>query len=175
MNPFESSQRKNIPAVLIYVFCGDQVLMIHRVSPDRPNDFHAGKWNGLGGKCEVDESYLETAKRELFEEASLDLEPSQFQFAGFIQFPNFKPHKNEDWSVMIFSAEITPDERVKVPQKNAEGQLHWVPRHEVMSLNLWSGDQKFLPLILSKTLFYGCQWYKNGVVERSDLQMLTPR
>src|SRR5690606_5287997 len=76
MNPYESAERKNIPAVLVSVFSRfsdgkERVLMIHRDSKDRPIDFHAGKWNGLGGKCEKDESYRECAARELFEESTL--------------------------------------------------------------------------------------------------------
>src|SRR4051812_2814241 len=97
-NAFETGERKVIPAVLIYAWRGDEVLMIRRDS-GRPGDYHAGKWNGLGGKLELDESPVEGARRELREEAGLDLPESAFRALGSIQFPNFKAHKKEDWVV----------------------------------------------------------------------------
>src|ERR1051326_4445564 len=103
-NSFESGARKAIPAVLVYVRRGSEILMIHRNTTGRA-DFHEGKWNGLGGKCEADESPLQAAKREVKEEAGLDLDLSSFHPMGVIQFPNFKPHKKEDWIVFLFSAE----------------------------------------------------------------------
>jgi 8-oxo-dGTP diphosphatase len=79
--------------------------MIHRDS-GRPGDYHAGKWNGLGGKLEPDESPIEGARRELREEAALVLPPEAFRALGVLQFPNFKAHKNEDWVVWVFVAEL---------------------------------------------------------------------
>ena len=40
----------------------------------RPDDDHFGKYNGLGGKLELDESVVEGARRELREEASVELD-----------------------------------------------------------------------------------------------------
>ena len=97
MNAFEAGTRKVIPAVLIYLRRGDSVLMLHRNARDASADFHSGKWNGLGGKCDPDESPLETAKRELQEESGLDLPLESFHSLGVVQFPNFKPKKHEDW------------------------------------------------------------------------------
>ena len=37
--------------------------MLHRVKKE--NDYHEGKWNGLGGKFEAGESPEECAKREI--------------------------------------------------------------------------------------------------------------
>ncbi|HUP56236.1 MAG TPA: NUDIX domain-containing protein, partial [Bdellovibrionota bacterium] len=109
-NPFEAGTRKVIPAVLVYAFDGLRVLLIHRVAPDRADDYHAGKWNGLGGKLELDESPLEGARRELREESGLDLPLDRFRALGTLQFPNFKAHKAEDWVVFVFRAEVRPDE-----------------------------------------------------------------
>ena len=61
-----------------------------------------GKWNGLGGKCEPDESPLEAAIREFKEESGLVLEPGAVKPLGVLQFPNFKPAKHEDWMVFVF-------------------------------------------------------------------------
>lgn len=172
MNAYESGQRKNIPAVLVYARHGGNVLMIHRNSESRPGDYHAGKWNGLGGKCEVDESYLETARRELREESGLDLPLERFRSLGLLQFPNFKAHQNEDWTVMVFSAEVLENERSAVLAKGEEGELHWIPESDLEKLNLWPGDRHFIPHVRENRPFYGAIWYRGPEVVRADVRPL---
>jgi 8-oxo-dGTP pyrophosphatase MutT (NUDIX family) len=79
-NPYETGEQKVIPAALVYVRWRHQILMIHRNS--RPGDFHSGKWNGLGGKFEKGESPIEAARREVREEALLDLPESSFRLGS---------------------------------------------------------------------------------------------
>jgi 8-oxo-dGTP diphosphatase len=175
MNPYESGAQKNIPAVLLYVFSrfadgSDRVLMIHRNAKDRPGDFHAGKWNGLGGKCEVNESFVETASRELEEESTLRIPPSEFSFSGFLQFPNFKPHRHEDWSCMVFRAEVPESVALSVPPTVDEGSLHWIQKERLLELNLWNGDRNFLPYVIERRPFTGAIWYIDGVAARSEVR-----
>ena len=47
----------------------NSTLMLHRVK--KVNDYHEGKWNGLGGKFEQGESPEECAIREIEEECGL--------------------------------------------------------------------------------------------------------
>ncbi len=60
-NAFEAGTRRCIPSVLVYLERDRSVLLIHK---GRPGDFHEGKYNGLGGKLEADESPLDAAVRE---------------------------------------------------------------------------------------------------------------
>jgi len=168
MNDFETGRRKAIPAVLVYPRCGGDWLMIHR-SGKKKGDVHEGKWNGLGGKCEADESPLETARREVLEEAGLDLPPTAFRALGVLQFPNFKPAKSEDWIVFVFTAEVPTKE---LAFDCPEGELHWVTKSAVLSLPLWAGDQHFLPLVLAGRSFMGTFWYQDGQVARHWLEAL---
>lgn len=174
MNAYESGTQKNIPAVLIYVFAQfrdgtERVLMVHRNSKDRPDDFHAGKWNGLGGKCEVGESFLQAAKRELHEESTLEISDGNFSFAGIVQFPNFKPQRNEDWTCAVYHIEISEAEALTVPPLTAEGSLHWIEKEKLLDLNLWAGDRHFLPAMLARTLFSACIWYEGSSVSRYEM------
>lgn len=170
LNDFESGRRKAIPAVLIYASCAGERLMLHRDSK-RPNDHHEGKWNGLGGKCEADESPLEAARRELKEESGIQLAPSAFKALGVLQFPNFKPAKAEDWIVFVFSAEVDPG--LKAPGFDCpEGTLHWVAEKDLLGLPLWEGDRLFLPLVLKGRSFMGTVWYEGGTVARHWLEAL---
>lgn len=177
-NCFESGLRKVIPAVLVYLQREDEVLMLHRNTGQRPvqqsgqkrPDFHEGKWNGLGGKCEKDESPWEAARREVREESGLDLSPAQFNLLGVLQFPNFKPHKNEDWIVFVFTGKVTSLESQQIKSACDEGSLHWVPNKDLLSLNLWPGDVEFLPYVLESKPFAGTLWYSEQKVVRTWIQ-----
>ncbi len=170
-NAFESGERKVIPAVLIYVFCADKVLMIHRnASKGGTPDFHQGKWNGLGGKCERDESPWEASVREVQEESGITIQPENLRALGVIQFPNFKPHKSEDWTVFVFRADLAlTDAEMKALEGREipEGVLHWIQKHQLLDLNLWPGDSLFLPKVVSQEPFIGTIWYSDGRVARS--------
>lgn len=171
MNPFETGERKNIPAVLIYAFRGDgRVLMIHRNA--RADDFHSGKWNGLGGKSEPDESAQETACREFAEEAGVQLPLDSFRALGVLQFPYFKPHKSEDWSVTVFTVELNDQEAMQVSSGGPEGSLHWIDPAQLMGLPLWEGDREFLPRVLEREAFVGTFWYTSGGLSRFWIQDL---
>ncbi len=169
MNAFEAGERKVIPAVLLYARHkgpqDERILMIHRVptglggAPAKP-DYHAGKWNGLGGKLEADESPLQAARREMREESGVDLPESAFKPIGVLQFPNFKAHKNEDWLCYVFVADLTDEQARSVPSSCAEGQLHWIPSSDIVSLNLWPGDRHFIPHVLAAKPFIGTLWYE---------------
>lgn len=161
MNAFESGARKVIPAVLVYVRRPGCLLMIHRDD----GGYHSGKWNGLGGKLEVDESPLEASRREVYEEAGIQLNSDAFKPLGILQFPNFKAHRSEDWLVFVYSAEC-PENWVppKTGRHSSEGSLHWVPQQEVLDLNLWPGDRLFLPYVLNERPFTGTIWYEGEKV-----------
>ncbi len=172
-NAFETGGRKVIPAVLVYLTQGDRVLMIHRnTDPTGKADFHSGKWNGLGGKLEADESALLAAQREIFEESGLNLPEERFYSQGVIHFPNFKPQKSEDWMVFLFTAECSDAEAQQIQAQCAEGSLHWVSMSDVLRLNLWPGDRLFIQDVLAKRPLTGTIWYQSGEVERSWIQSL---
>lgn len=173
-NPFESGLRKVIPAVLVYLRFKDKILMIHRVSKAQDRvDYHAGKWNGLGGKCELDESSLEAAQREIQEEAGITLPLQQFQSLGVLQFPNFKAHRNEDWIVFVFACELTEEQaQLIILGSTQEGELHWVPAQELLTLSLWPGDVHFLPFVLERQAFVGTIWYQGSVVVKQWITAL---
>ena len=139
----------------------DQVLMISRDA--RPDDDHFGKVNGLGGKLEEDESAVAGIRREIQEEAGLQL--TSLSLRGTITWSNFGP-KREQWLAFVFLVDGwtgTP------PPSNEEGTLLWVPRHELLAacdvagshrapdssgsepsrpeLSMWAGDRHFVPLV----------------------------
>jgi 8-oxo-dGTP diphosphatase len=177
-NPFETGARKNIPAVLIYARTGSEgerkILMIHRDAPGlQAADYHAGKWNGLGGKCELNESAAQAAMREFKEEAGVSVPLDRFRPLGVLQFPNFKAHKSEDWTVFVFVVDLDARDAGRVLLNSAEGSLHWVPEQDLPQLNLWPGDRHFISHVVNREFFQGAIWYDGSNVARHEIVRLT--
>jgi 8-oxo-dGTP diphosphatase len=147
-----------ILATLGYVLSPDgrQVLMIHRNT--RPDDLHAGKYNGLGGKLEADEDIVSGMRREILEEAGIDC--LDLRLRGTISWPGFGKH-GEDWFGFVFL--IT--RFAGVPrERNPEGTLEWVDVDALPGLPLWEGDRQFLPLVFDTDPrpFHGVMPYRDG-------------
>jgi len=144
-----------IVATLGYVLSLDKksVLMIHRNV--RPNDYHYGKYNGLGGKLESGEDVVSGMRRELHEEATIDAH--DLILRGTINWPGFGKH-GENWLGFIFRIERWSGTPMKV---NDEGTLEWVCLDKLATLNMWPGDRHFLPLVFSDDVrqFHGIMPY----------------
>lgn len=144
--------------------------MIHRGG--RADDFHSGKWNGLGGKLEGLESPWEGAAREVLEESGLTLDSSRLTWSGMLHFPNFKPLKAEDWWCAVMTGELTSEQGRSIAdgaRVSDEGTLHWVSEQEILKLNLWEGDRIFLPRVLSGDTVLGTLLYDAGKLASSRL------
>jgi 8-oxo-dGTP diphosphatase len=141
-------------ATLCYVMDkkNKMTLMIHRTK--KKNDYHEGKWNGLGGKFEKGESPEECAIREIKEESGLSVQAPVMH--GFITFPNFDGV--DDWYVFIFTVEEFSGNMIDSP----EGKLEWIPDEKVMELNLWEGDKIFLEWLYNNRFFSAKFNYENG-------------
>ncbi|MBO7100588.1 MAG: 8-oxo-dGTP diphosphatase [Bacteroidales bacterium] len=126
---------------LCYIDDGSRYLMLHRVKKE--NDASHGKWIGVGGKCEADESPDECMLREVKEETGLEI--TKWQYRGIVTFisdtwPNEYMH--------LFTATEWRDE----PDMSIddEGNLAWIEKSDLMNLNLWEGDRIFLRLLLDE-------------------------
>ena len=141
----------------------DQVLIIRRDA--RPDDDHYGKVNGLGGKVEVDEDIVSSAKREIMEEAELDA--TSLALRGTVTFSDFGP-KREHWLVFVF---LVTDWSGACATNNNEGSLEWAARTDLLAackggpvaeqLPMWPGDKHFLPLVFDtdERCFHGTMPY----------------
>lgn len=136
----------------------DRVLLVHRNA--RPDDEHLGLYNGLGGKLEARESIVDNVRRELREEAGVEL--TSFALRGTVTWANFGPD-GEDWLGFIFLVDGWTGD---IPASNEEGDLEWVDRSKVVNLDLpmWPGDRYFLPLVFDgdPRPFHGTMPYADG-------------
>lgn len=126
--------------------------MLHRIK--KKNDFHEGKWNGLGGKFEAGETPEECAIREVKEESGLLMKNPMLH--GFITFPMFDGEK--DWYVFLFTAREFEGELID----SNEGKLEWIPNEKLLELNLWEGDSIFIPWLFQEKFFSAKFVYENG-------------
>jgi 8-oxo-dGTP diphosphatase len=139
-------------ATLCYVRDKGRTLMIHRSK--KKNDIHMNKWNGLGGKFKAGESPEECVIREVSEESGLTIQNPIMK--GFLTFPEFSP--NEDWYVFVFIAYSFYGTLID----SSEGHLSWIKNQDILKLNLWEGDRKFLFWLEWEDFFSGKFIYKNG-------------
>jgi 8-oxo-dGTP diphosphatase len=145
----------------------DQVLLIRRTA--RPDDDHFGKVNGLGGKIEIDEDVVSSARREIREEAGVDA--TAMTLRGTITFSNFGPNR-EQWLVFVFLVDGWAGSTMTA---NAEGTLEWVDRATLLDacrggdaaaqLPMWAGDRNFVPLVFDgdERSFHGTMPYDGDV------------
>ena len=139
-------------ATLLYVMKPDETLMLYRNKKE--NDYHEGKWNGLGGKFEPGESPEECAIRELKEESGLIAK--NLILKGHLTFPLFDGV--DDWYVFVFIIDQFEGELID----SAEGELKWIPNNELKNLNLWEGDQIFIDWLFKDKCFSAKFNYKYG-------------
>lgn len=114
-------------------------LMMHRVKKEE--DENAGKWIGIGGHLEENESPEECIRREALEETGMNL--TGLKLRGIITF--ILP----DWGnelTFLYTAQTDTSEL----KECSEGVLKWIPIEDVMDLPLWEGDRIFLPLLQTR-------------------------
>ncbi|MBR0169712.1 MAG: 8-oxo-dGTP diphosphatase [Bacteroidales bacterium] len=126
---------------LCYIDDGTRYLMLHRVKKE--NDASHGKWIGVGGKCEADESPDECMLREVKEETGLEI--TRWHYRGIVTFisntwPNEYMH--------LFTAS---EWQGHIDMDCNEGDLAWIAKDKLMDLKLWEGDRIFLRLLLDES------------------------
>lgn len=139
-------------ATLCYVMDGNKTLMLYRNKKE--NDYHEGKWNGLGGKLDPGETPEECAIREVKEESGLSVRNPILK--GLITFPLFDG--KDDWYVWTFVFKEFEGNLIESP----EGHLEWIPNDKLIDLNLWDGDKIFIPWLFKDNCFSAKFTYANG-------------
>ena len=127
-----------ITTTLCYIENNDKYLMLHRVK--KQNDMNEGKWIGVGGHVESQETPEEFLVREVKEETGLTL--TSYRFRGLVTFIN---DDCETELMCVFTADSYSGELINCD----EGELCWVDKTMVPKLQAWEGDKLFLDLLLS--------------------------
>lgn len=124
---------------LCYIEQDGKYLMLHRVK--KQHDINEGKWIGVGGHVENQETPEECLVREVKEETGLTL--TSYRFRGLVTFIS---NECEPELMCVFTADGFIGE---IAECN-EGELEWIDKKEVNKLHTWEGDRVFLELLLSE-------------------------
>lgn len=123
---------------LCYIENNGKYLMLHRIK--KHNDINEGKWIGVGGHAEGQESPEECLLREVKEETGLTL--TSYKLRGLVTFIS---DKCEPELMCVFTA----NEYIGELTECNEGELYWIDKAVVPTLPTWEGDRVFLDLLLS--------------------------
>ena len=138
---------------LCYIERGEQYLMLHRVK--KQHDENHDKWIGVGGKFEEGEAPEECLLREVYEETGLTL--TRYRFRGIVTF------LSNEWEGEYMHL-FTADKYEGTLCDCNEGELAWVPKNDVLKLNLWEGDHIFLRELLKNDRFFSLKLSYTGDV-----------
>lgn len=136
---FPPTWTPNMVANLVFITCGDEVLLIHKKT-----GLGAGKINGPGGKLEPGETALEAAIREVREE--LHISALNLREMGELHF-DFVDGLRLQCAVFLGSEfEGTPTETI-------EARPEWFPLADLPFDRMWPDDRYWLPQLLEGRRF----------------------
>lgn len=121
---------------LCYIEHHGQYLMLLRNK--KKVDINKGKWIGVGGHFEEGESPEECLLREVYEETGLTL--TKYRYRGMVTF------SSNQWQTEYMFL-YTADGYTGELKECEEGELRWIPKSEILDLNLWEGDKEFLKIL----------------------------
>ncbi len=140
-----------ILSTVCYIEKEGKYLMLHRTKKE--NDINKEKWLGIGGKFEDKESPEDCIIREVKEETGLIL--NSVKLRGMLTFINTIC---ETEYIYIFTSDDFTGNLIECN----EGDLQWVEKDKVTSLNLWEGDKIFIEKIKENNPFFTIKYVYDG-------------
>ena len=164
---FASDDLEMIDSTLCYIEKDGKYLMLLRNK--KKVDCNKGKWIGVGGKREPLETVPECLLREVREETGLRLK--SWTARAIIAF------NSDEWEherMFLFTADdfevvsgvgVSEEDAERGRRvlraletgevlSGAEGDLKWIPKDEIMDLNLWEGDRLFMRMVAEDEPFF---------------------
>lgn len=147
-------------STICYIEKEGKYLMLHRTK--KQNDINKEKWLGIGGKFEDKESPEECIIREVKEETGLTL--NSVKLRGILTFINTIC---ETEYIFVFTSNDFTGNLIECN----EGDLQWVEKDKVTSLNLWEGDKIFIEKIQEEGPFFTIKYiYEEDTLLSYDLK-----
>lgn len=138
-----STHRPRKLVTLVLVQDGTSVLL-----GMKKDGFGGGWWNGFGGKVEAGEAVEAAARRELMEEAGIDVE--KLEHAGLLFFDLEGDEQLHECHVFRGSGVI--GEPVETSEMITP---RWFHESEIPYDQMWKGDEAWIPLFVRGARFEG--------------------
>jgi len=120
----------------------NEILMLNRhYSPNM------GKWNGVGGKFEKNETPSECMIREVYEETGIIVSKEDLNYKGVVTWES----ENGNSGMYVFIIEFFQKDQYTTPKKTEEGILSWKNIEWICDFNN-SGVVSHIPYFLPFTL-----------------------
>ena len=113
-------------SVTCFLQHGDEYLFLKRNKSKRVDP---GRLNGIGGRVELGENYLDAAIRETEEETGYKVRIEDIQLAGIVKLQGGYP---EDWVMCFFKIQV-PSKIIPIGTKSDEdGELIWLHKDKIL-------------------------------------------
>ena len=129
---------------LCYLEKDGKYLMLHRTVKE--NDENRDKWIGIGGKFEYGESPEECAIREIYEETGLIV--TSLNYRGIVTF------LSNEWGCEYMHLFTSTSWIGELNALCDEGELEFIDKEKLLSMNIWEGDKIFLRKIQNPSPFF---------------------
>lgn len=128
----------DIRRTLLFLRSGDEILLAMK-----KRGFGAGKWNGAGGKLEVDETVEDALVRETVEE--IGVTPTNWTAVGQLDFVQ-DAETTDPWHMFVYA--YIADAWKGEPTESEEMKPKWFHIEDIPYQDMWGDDEFWLPLVL---------------------------
>ena len=152
-------------AVVVFIFNKDEYLMLKR-SPN--NRIDPNKLNGVGGRVEKGENFLEAAVREIKEETGYVILPSNLHFCGITRLEG---GYDEDWIMCLFKCSVN-SKSIPKGEDTDDGKLVWIHKDKVLDSNYeLISDLKYIwkDIVEENLFFANAQINNNEEVDKISI------
>ena len=104
--------------------------------------FGEGKWNGVGGKVNADETIELAALRELKEEIGVESKEEHLESMGILKFRSENSKFN--WDCHVYFLKSWQGE----PTESEEMRPQWYSFDQIPFGSMWVDDKYWLPLVI---------------------------
>jgi 8-oxo-dGTP diphosphatase len=137
-------------AVNILINCGEEFLLLKRAANKRVDP---SRLNGVGGRLEEGETFIEAAVREIEEEAGYSIKQKDLIFKGILKMEGGYP---EDWIMCFFLAKVG-SKKIPKGSKIKDGKLLWIHKDKVLDSGYELVDDlnyTWKDIVDKKTIFF---------------------
>ena len=148
----ETKKQRSPLTTLCYIEKDDSYLMLHRIK--KKQDVNEGKWIGVGGHFEENESPENCLLREVKEETGLTL--TDYRYRGIVTFVS------DRWETEYMHLFTATGWTGGIREDCDEGVLEWIHRDRLAALPQWEGDRIFLELLRREVPFFSLKLRYEG-------------